>query len=290
MEKAQYSHVFVDPALEKSSKDLTPEHRPRRPDADAGPSPIMGADLLPPGARDDAEFDPAEKTLLAVKQPRLARKYGVIRGTRHIPPERLIVGEDDSAPGNAKAAPRLPAAPEVKTEHPPPTPALDEFDIDSFGRAMMADILNNKEQRELIESRLEPMNVEDIIVHNFIEQRVPVIPGTFEPTLRSSCGEIDLGLKRVLLTDEVNEKLPDRYLLDKYAFMSAAAGVVAINGRPFGGPILDAEGNFSDELFNKKLAVFLQLNIHMQASIGVNLFWFETRVRSLFRAETVGNG
>ena len=49
-------------------------------------------------------------------------------------------------------------------------------------------------------------------------------------------------------------------------------------------------GDFDDEKFLKKLQALSKFPMHMIASIGVNTFWFDIRVRSLFVAEKVGNG
>jgi hypothetical protein len=81
----------------------------------------------------------------------------------------------------------------------------------------------------------------------------------------------------------------EQYLLDKHSFMSVAAGLHKVNSREFPG-ILDDEGNFSDEKFLTKFNQVMKLPIHMLASIGVNLWWFEMRVRKLFKADEVGNG
>ncbi len=318
LEKPDRPPIFVDPrARAPVPKDTTPvAHQtggalpPQPPEPSLRPEGTWSAgapletrleptDLLPPIASRDPEFDRAEGSLLAAGHPALAKKYGVIRGTEHVPPERLVFDADGAATsGGARNSPALdPMEAAARVGEPPgdvdseapdgepgPTTKLDEFDLDAFRKAMMRDLLNNPEQRQLIEGRLEPLDVGDLIVHNHIEQRVPVIPGVFEPTFQSMSGEEDLALKRLLLSDSASANLPDRYLLDKYAFMSAAVGLVAINGRPFGDPITDEKGDFSDERFEKKLARLLKLPLHMLASVGINLFWFETRVRALFSA------
>ena len=325
MEETDRPTVYVDPRL----RAPVPKHAPpvahgpghglplppaSREPALRTPSPwsadapqrieLSPTDLLPPLASRDPAFDRTEGSVLAIHQPELAKKYGVIRGTEHIPGERLVIGMGTNAPRKNPELDPLEAVQRVG--EPPgnaraPAPSdgdaegkgakdLDEFDLDAFRKATMRDLLNNPEQRAIVEKRLEPLDVGDLIVHNYIEQRVPVIPGTFEPTFRSMSGEEDLALKRMLLADPASADLPDRYLLDKYAFMSAAVGLVAINGRPFGEPITDDKGDFCDAQFEKKLSRLLKLPLHMLASVGINLFWFETRVRALFRAEAVGNG
>ena len=66
--------------------------------------------------------------------------------------------------------------------------------------------------------------------------------------------------------------------------MSTAVGVYAINKKPLPSH-LDEKGNWSDENFRKKFNLFARYPFHMIASIGVNYFWFDIRVRKLFVAE-----
>ncbi len=167
---------------------------------------------------------------------------------------------------------------------------MDEFDFESFRQAMMKDLLNNEDQRQIIESRLEPLSIDDLIVKGYCLQRVPVIPAKFEPTFRSVSAEEDLALKRLIMEDSKSiAQVSDRYLLDKFSLMSIACMLHAVNGRVY--PThLDGEGNFSDDLFMKKFNMILKLPFHMIASIGVNGFWFDVRVRKLFVAEKLKNG
>ena len=111
----------------------------------------------------------------------------------------------------------------------------------------------------------------------------------FEITFQSMTGEEDLELKRMIMEESKSVEISDRYLLDKYSFMSVAIGLHSINGKPLG-DVSDDEGNFSEEMFWRKFNRVLKLPLHMLASAGVNLFWFEARVRKLFVAEKVGNG
>jgi len=52
----------------------------------------------------------------------------------------------------------------------------------------------------------------------------------------------------------------------------------------------DSSGKFNEEAFWAKYAIVSRLNYHMMASLMVNWFWFDMRVRRLFKAEELGNG
>lgn len=166
---------------------------------------------------------------------------------------------------------------------------LDEFDLDSFRQMMMKDLLNNDQQKNIIEGRLQPLKLDDMILHNRVTQRIPIVPGVFEPTLQSLTGEEDLALKRLIMEEANSVEVTDRYLLDKYSLMSVAVSLKEINGKPIGSHV-GADGGFDDDAFKQKFNRIIKLPLHMLASIGINVFWFESRVRKLFVAEKVGNG
>lgn len=126
-------------------------------------------------------------------------------------------------------------------------------------------------------------------MNNRVTQEIQIIPGSFTITLHSMTGEEDMHIKRLIMDESKSVEVSERYLLDKYSFMSIAVGLAAINGKALG-RVENAEGNWDDDVFWKKYNRIIKLPLHMLASIGVNLFWFEARVRKLFVAEKVGNG
>lgn len=165
---------------------------------------------------------------------------------------------------------------------------MDSFDYDSLRQAINRDLLNNPDQREVIEKRLPPLDIDDLIVKNRVSQRVPIIPVKFEVTYTSMTGQDDLALKRLIMQESKSVEVTERYLLDKYAFMAIACGLTAVNGNVLPSH-LDERGKFSEEMFWKKFEWVMQRPLHMLSSIGVNHTWFEMRVRKLFVAEKVGN-
>jgi hypothetical protein len=167
--------------------------------------------------------------------------------------------------------------------------SMDDFDFAAFRQAMMKDLLNNDQQRDLIESRLDPLDLTDLIIKGRIKQIVPVVPVKFEPEFQSMTAEEDLALKRLVMEETKSLGAAAPYMVDKFSVMSAAAGVVAINKKPLPSQ-LDANGNWDDEAFRKKFNLFVKFPFHMIASIGVNYFWFDVRVRKLFVAEKIKNG
>ena len=161
---------------------------------------------------------------------------------------------------------------------------VDNYDYAALQREMMRDVLKNSKQREIVEARLPPLDVGQLILKNTVRQRVPVLPGKFEPTFESMPGEIELKLKQMLVEEAQSIAVTESYLMDKYAVMTTTAGTSHINGIPT--PMMrDSTGEFDKELFWKKFNWMLQRNIHMLASLGIHYSWFEERVRKLFVAD-----
>lgn len=297
---------------------------------------LLPTDLLTEEATRDPTFQQGHGSMVAVYQPHLAMKYGVMRGGKHIMPQQLQpqrpqlrpetvkdletlnklkeqaqadvpVGslhssEEEAAKAlegtSAAAAARAgnvigddserPITAEERKKLREGISKMDEFDLDSFRQAMLKDILNNPEQQKLIESKLKPLSIDELLMKNRVTQDVSIRTGIVF-TFQSMTGEEDLAVKRLIMDEAKSVEVSDRYFLDKYSFMSVTVGLRAINGKPMGEHV-DEKGNFDDEKFDAKFNRILKLPLHMLASIGVNLFWFEARVRKLFVAEKVGNG
>jgi hypothetical protein len=290
---------------------------------------ILPSDVLPNEAKEDPEFRQGQGSMYAASQPHLAYKYGVLRNGKRVPPQQLTqvrkglsdksiqdlkmlsdlqggsppAGEDprieqDAAASVSGAAGRLGNSPTdgPKTEQAigqekltEAVKKLDDFDFATFRDMMMKDIINNEEQRNIIEARCKQMDITDLIVRGFVTQVVPIVPGKFEVEFRSVSGEDDLAVKRLLMLESKGLEVTERYLLDKYSLMGVTCGLYAINNNKVPDHH-DRDGNFNEEAFWKKFTFVTKYPLHMLGSIGVNCFWFDIRVRRLFVAEKLGNG
>jgi len=189
-----------------------------------------------------------------------------------------LPGDDDPEPIDQKTREKIAAGVN-----------LDEFEFDALRQAMMKDVLNNPEQRRIIEARLKELDVSDMVVYNRVSQEIPVIPGKFWMDLQSMTGEEDIAIKRLIMQESKSLEVTDRYLLDKYSLMGATIQIKSICGKDLG-THEDEHGDFDDAKFWTKFKRVLKLPVHMLASIGVQIFWFDLRVRKLFVAEKVKNG
>lgn len=202
--------------------------------------------------------------------------------------------EREAAAGPAGAASRLAGGPDTapkmtQEEATEVAKKMDDFDFNAFRERMMKDLLNNEEQRDIIEKRCKELSLEELVMKGFVSQRVPIIPDKFEPTFCSVSAEDDLAIKRLIMEENKKLEVSERYLLDKFSIMSVVLGVTNINGNPLP-DYRDKDGNFDDGLFWKKFNFLTKYPLHMLGSLGVNFYWFDVRVRKLFVAEKLGNG
>jgi hypothetical protein len=294
---------------------------------------IQNGDLLAGDAQRDPEFRQGPGSFLAINQPRLAAKYGVIRDGQFIPPQ-MVAGQqgrslspqtiqglkeiakfqngggvpsetdaearkavEDGIGGAAARAANMPGdhntdAAEEEDANETLKQAIgkmDAFEFNEWRNLMMREMLNSEKQREIIESRLAPLELDSIIMTGHIRQVIPIVPGKYEIELQTHDGHMSQAIKRLIMNESKSLDVSDHYYLEKYSYMSIAVSLYRVNDRVFP-TFLDENGNFKDDLFYKKFNMVMKLPLHMLASIGVQAFWFELRVRKLFKAEVVGNG
>lgn len=166
---------------------------------------------------------------------------------------------------------------------------MDDMDFETLRREMIKDILKNPKQKEIVEARCKELDINELIMQNVVTQRVPIIPGKFEPTFESMRGDVELVMKRLLVQESKSVSVTENYLLDKYAVMTTTSGVIAINGNPIPS-MYDANGDFNEDMFWKKFNWMLKRPIHMLASLGIHYSWFEQRVRKLFKVDEGKDG
>lgn len=287
-----------------------------------GPLAIGPMDMLPPQAMADPEFRQGMGAQYAASQPELARKYGVLRGDTFVPPQALAaqtprtpgtpgkispetvqglqvvkalqqtadqhaIAQQEKQAEQASENSAAGVAAKAGAQHDPPT-MTNEFDVERFLERQSLDLINNKEQREIIESRLKPMDIAELIINGVIGQRVPIIPGKVEVDFQSVSGEEDLAIKRLVMTDANALAVTERYHLDKFSLMALTVGIAAINDKPL--PSHKKNNIFDDELFWVKFNSVLRFPMPLLAALGANYYWFDIRVRKLFVAEKVKNG
>ena len=153
------------------------------------------------------------------------------------------------------------------------------------------DLFNNARYKKKVESHLEKMDVESLIMHGEVLQFVPILmkKGSPQPrisaTFRSVSAMEDLAIKKRFYDEEG----PDRFMIDRYSLMNLCIGLKSLNGteQP---PHIDENGKFDDAGFKKKFEKLLKMPHQLLALLVVNYIWFDERVRKLLVADELGNG
>lgn len=163
----------------------------------------------------------------------------------------------------------------------------DLADLFNFTQQSEAErILNNKGRRKEIEARCEPMDFEDLLMKNEVQQKVPIIPGKFEVIYRSATPDESLFIKRFI----AEEKSPsEQYTLEWYALCLLTCSLVSINGALLP-EHRDKQGDPDSKMFREKLKRLSKMSGYIVSDLGVNYTWFDLRVRKLLVPEKVGNG
>lgn len=249
---------------------------------------------LPPQAQKDPNFRPGMGSMIAANQPaidpQLKQPKTVSDGYRPIlSPEtqasmQALAAFQEQAEKEQQKAAQTPhsQAKEAETDINDELRNLQDEMLSSVGYEEW-NKLNNPERRKLIEARLEPMKVTDIIIHGEIRQDVIILPKPNEivATYRSVSGAEDLAIKQMM----GEESGGDRYMIDKYTMMQLVLGLTAINHQELPAH-LDQNGNFSEELFLKKFERAMKYPMQFLADLGVQYLWFDDRVRDLLVGQT----
>lgn len=287
---------------------------------------LADSDVLPDAAKKDQRFVQGFGSELAVNNPALAAEYGVMRQGQYIPPPQLVartgagpqrgafrpetiqgIEQLQKMEAEKRAAAERSVEEEAKdhtatarlageVDEPPvdtekakaAVDKMDDLDFYNFTQAMMRDLINNDQQRKLIESRLEEIDITDLILGDY-SQKVPIRPGKFEPEFELIAGHNDLAMKKLIAEEARQLDVNERYLLDKFAMMQLAAGVKAIGSLQMP-EYRDGEGVLVPELFWKRFNKIASLPTPILASLGANFFWFDVRCRKACTAEELKNG
>lgn len=274
-------------AMAAQEKPLTADQMARLAGQPVLPTGVGPFAPLPEEARKDPNFRPGIGSMYAGNQPGL--KPAVDAGgykpqlsdetKRSI--EALAIFQ---AQAEGKQAAEVKKVEEEKTKSPV-EPLGDETTMQQELRELLNNdyqwnLLNNPERKKIITSRLEPMDITDIILHGEIRQDVPIDPKKLVITYRSVTGEEDLAVKRMMFGEQGN----DRYLLDKFTLMQLSLAMVAINGQEL--PTHLKDGKFDESKFLLKFEKVLKFPIQFLADLGIQYLWFDERVRDLFVGST----
>jgi len=163
------------------------------------------------------------------------------------------------------------------------------FDLEQLFQQQNQNVLINEGRRKAIESRLDPLSIEDMITKRGLQQTVIIVPDKLDVTLRTFTQKEHIWILQYIYeypgSQAYNEQLLDTFKM--------VLSLVAINGARLPDHRKNV-GSTSEEvdreLFEKKMGHVANLPVQLIADIGVQCNWFNDRVNQLFTYENVKNG
>jgi len=179
----------------------------------------------------------------------------------------------------------LDAAERKITERNQPEPF--PVDFEALGGLRLR--LMTKERRKVIEDRLEPLDLSDLVLGRGINQQIPVVPGKLVIELRTQSQRENLWCLQYIW-DFGGSQLYQQELLNTCRL---TCSLVSINGKmiPDHRKEVGKPGEDVDkEAFKTKLGIVSGLPVQFVADLSVQLMWFEDRVNDLFGHDSLKNG
>lgn len=274
-------------ALSDPTNPLSPAYSPELAMmASRGQGPFA---TLPPEATRDPNFRPGVGSMIAANQPQLRQPAPPSPQTQQQDPRKPILRKETVADlqklaefqqtaesiqeSELKAAEAAAAKQAEEDVLKGPAPYQGDLGLDQEDW----NVLNNPARRKDIESRLAPLGIEDIIMYGEIQQEVEVVPGKTRYKFRSTTGEEDLAVKRMMF----GESGGDRYMLDKFSLYNLTLGVVSINNMALPTHLNDKK-RFDETAFLKKYEMLMRFPVQLLGDMAVQYMWFDQRVRRLF--------
>lgn len=267
------------PILSDPTNPLSPAYSPELAQMAARQSGPFA--VLPPDAAKDPKFRPGVGSMIAANQPQLstpAERKPILRQETVADLEKLAEFQKTAENIQQK---ELRAAEEAEAKQAEEDvlkgPAPYQADMGSAMDDSDWNVLNNPARRKEIEARLTPLGIEDIIMYGEIQQSVEVVPGKTAYKFRSTTGEEDLAVKRMMF----GESGGDRYMLDKFSLYNLTLGIVSINNMALPTHLNDKK-RFDEALFLKKYETLMRFPVQLLGDMAVQYMWFDQRVRRLF--------
>lgn len=182
---------------------------------------------------------------------------------------------------------------EAQMDTPEITSAEDFIDESKVLDPIFKDFTNPPElsnasvkARKMIESKLDPIEIDSLFITGEIRQDVELIKGKFKVEYRTLKANEDLYIKK-RLSDVRNEVVI--YSENRYMLMQLAAHVSAIGGSSLPS-MVDKEGNISDELFDERFKKIADLPMVLLQKVWVNWLFFQDRVAKAMSPDFLENG
>ncbi len=270
---------------------------------------LRPTDMLPSSAKQDPRFDIQKPAFAMSQDPELARRYGVVRNGILASPDQLLPKGKVTAPPEPGPAPPAPvrkapsilkpeegAAPaeKVKLEVPEmPEPTDDPeipgtLDLAMIREAVTTGVLNNDEQRIIVEGRLKgKIDIADMLLDRPVRQTVVIIPDRLEITFEAIPYKVELMMKQMIAA-EADSAVYNEYLMDKFVLMGVACAVESVNGNKL--PALMDAGIITPKMIEARLEWMLKRPVALVTMLSIHYHWFYMRQMKALQAVDLKNG
>lgn len=167
--------------------------------------------------------------------------------------------------------------------------AREIFGPDLFGVNEARQKLISKKRREMIEARLAPLDLSDLVMKGEMTQTVPVIPGKLSLTFRTLSQMENMWIMKYLY-DFPGSPL---YLQELNATCRLTCALLAVNDTV----LPDHRSNIGEsgedikrDDFERKLKIVTSYPLQLIADMSVQHVWFQSRVDRLFTLDELKNG
>lgn len=173
---------------------------------------------------------------------------------------------------------------EMEDELGPSKPPIDFGAIEDARTTLL-----DPERKKIIEARLEPLDIGEMIMKRELQQTVPVIPKKFEVTLRTFSQKENLWILHYLF----NFPGSALYTQELLSTCRLVCSLVAINGKMFPehrkNPGEESEVIIKED-FERKFYYLASYPVQFVADLSVQLMWFQERVDNLLSIDALKNG
>jgi hypothetical protein len=161
---------------------------------------------------------------------------------------------------------------------------LPEFDFEGLIRARNA--LLSEERRKKIESRLETLDIADLVTKREVTQKVPVVPGRLDFTFRTMTQYENLFCLQYVYEFPGS----DTYLREVLNTSKLVCSLVAINDAVLHNHLSEDGKHVDRDEFEKKWDQVIGFPVQLVGDMSVQLIWFSNRVQDLFDIGHLKNG
>ncbi len=203
------------------------------------------------------------------------------------------------AQAKATAAQPPPAAAPAPREEEPAKPEEESPEVDDefleAVRGAQQDVIQTNREKAAVAARVKPIDLAEGLVDGQFTQVVPIVPDKLHVKYRCLTPGENNAI-RMFLFDEIKADPRKNNLAGELlAFYQTVATVMSFNSTHYQ-PHMVATGQFGrlefqPQVFEQKIATFLNFPLPLISALGTHAAWFEMRVRELFvTADRIKNG